>query len=77
MGKIIMLGTGNSLVYDLFNTCFLMENNDEFLLVDTGGGAEILRRLKTNGVSLKNLHNIFISHCHVDHILGLMWILKK
>ena len=77
MGKIIMLGTGHSLVYDIFNTCFLMENNDEFLLVDTGGGAEILRRLKINGVSLKNLHNIFISHCHVDHILGLMWILKK
>lgn len=77
MEKIIMLGTGHGFTYDLYNTCFLIKNNKEFLLVDTGGGAEIVRRLKQENIDLKDVHEIFISHCHTDHILGLMWMLKK
>ena len=77
MKKIIMLGTGHGFVYDIYNTCFLIKNDNDFLLVDTGGGAEIVRRLKLCNIELKDVHNIFISHCHTDHILGLMWMLKK
>ncbi len=77
MSSIKMLGTGHGFVFDLYNTCFLLKNNDDFLLVDTGGGAEIVRRLKQSYIELKDIQNIFISHCHTDHILGLMWILKK
>lgn len=55
----------------------MLKNNDEILLVDTGGGAEIVRRLKQSNIDLKDIHNIFISHCHTDHILGLMWMLKR
>lgn len=77
MAKIKMLGTGHGFVFDIYNTCFLLENNNQFLLVDTGGGAEIVRRLKMCNIELKDVHNIFISHCHTDHILGLMWMLKR
>lgn len=77
MGKIIMLGTGHGFTFDIYNTCFLIKNEKDFLLVDTGGGAEIVRRLKQNDIELKDVHNIFISHCHTDHILGLMWMLKR
>lgn len=77
MYSIKMLGTGNGFTFDLFNTCFLLNNNNDFLLVDTGGSAEIVRRLKMCNIELKDVHDIFISHCHTDHILGLMWMLKK
>ena len=77
MASIKMLGTGHGFVFDIYNTCFLLKNNNEKLLVDTGGGAEIVRRLKQSNIDLKDIHNIFISHCHTDHILGLMWMLKR
>lgn len=74
MNKIIMLGTGNGFVHDLYNTCFLI--NDSFL-VDTGGSADIVKNLKLAGVKLTDIHNIFISHTHTDHLLGLFWLLKR
>lgn len=44
MEKIIVLGTGAASVVNNFNTCFILENNSqEYLLVDTGGGNQILK----------------------------------
>lgn len=77
MEKIIMLGTGHGSVMNSYNTCFLLENNHENLLVDTGGSIQIIKNLLTKGYKLTDIHNIFISHCHTDHILGLCWIFKK
>lgn len=77
MEKITMLGTGHGFTFDLFNTCFLLENDKQNFLVDTDGGVEIVKNLNTKGFKLTNIHDIFISHCHTDHILGLAWILKK
>lgn len=77
MPSIKMLGTGHGFTFDIYNTCFLLKNNNEFLLVDTGGSVEIVRRLKLSKIELRDIHQIFISHCHTDHILGLMWILKR
>ena len=42
MEKIIMLGTGHGFVWNLYNTCFLLENGKEKLLVDTGGELMLL-----------------------------------
>lgn len=77
MEKIIMLGTGHGAVMDLYNTCFLLDNDGENLLVDTGGSIQIIKNLQIMGYKLTDIHNIFISHCHTDHILGLCWILKR
>lgn len=77
MEKITMLGIGHGFTFDLFNTCFLLENDKQNFLVDTGGGVEIVKNLNAKGFKLTDIHDIFISHCHTDHILGLAWILKK
>lgn len=77
MEKIIMLGTGNGLTFNIYNTCFILKNGDENLLVDTGGGAEIIQRIEKANFKLSDIHNVFISHCHTDHLLGLMWIFKR
>lgn len=77
MEKIIMLGTGNGGTLDLYNTCFLIQNNSGNFLVDTGGSIEIIRRLKKVNIDIKDIKNIFISHSHTDHILGLIWMFKR
>lgn len=77
MEKIIMLGTGNGGTFDLYNTCFVLQNNNGNFLVDTGGSIEIIRRLKQANIDLKDIKHIFISHSHTDHILGLIWMFKK
>ena len=37
MQKIIMLGTGNGGTLDLYNTCFVIQNNVGNFRVDHGG----------------------------------------
>lgn len=77
MNKIIMLGTGCGGTMDLYNTCFVIQNEKGNFLVDTGGSIEIVKRLKVKNINLIDIHNIFISHQHTDHILGLIWMFKK
>ena len=43
MEKLIMLGTGNAGVKKCYNTCFVLKNKNEYLLVDAGGGNGILK----------------------------------
>lgn len=77
MNKIIMLGTGHGGTLDLYNTCFVIQNDKGNFLVDTGGGIEIIRRLKQINIDCEDIRHIFISHSHTDHILGLFWLFKK
>jgi len=77
MSKIIMLGVGNGGTLDLYNTCFVIQNNNGNFLVDTGGGIEIIKRLNLSGIDYKKIRDIFISHSHTDHILGIFWLFKK
>lgn len=37
--KLTMLGTGNALVTECYNTCFVMEDKGQYFMVDGGGGA--------------------------------------
>ncbi len=77
MNKIIMLGTGNGGTMDLYNTCFVIQNESGNFLIDTGGSIEILKRLNKVNIDYKTIQHIFISHSHTDHILGLFWYFKK
>ena len=77
MNRIVMLGVGHGGTLDLYNTCFLIQNEMGNLLVDTGGSIEIINRLKRANCELKDIKHIFISHSHTDHILGLFWLFKK
>ena len=77
MEKIVMLGTGNGGTLNLYNTCFVVQNDKGDFLVDTGGSIELLKRLSNAGINYKDIKHIFISHSHTDHILGLIWMFKK
>ena len=77
MQKLIILGTGNGGTLDLYNTCFVIQNDKGNFLVDTGGSIEIIKRLNEVNIDIKDIKHIFISHSHTDHILGLIWIFKR
>lgn len=74
--KLTLLGTGNAAVTKCYNTCFTIEKNGEIFLVDAGGGNTILSRLEQAGLFLGNIHTMFVTHKHIDHILGVIWIIR-
>lgn len=49
--NITMLGTGNALVTECYNTCFVIHENKEYFLVDGGGGNTILHQLKKTNIN--------------------------
>lgn len=50
-----------------------MQKGEEYFLVDAGGGNGILSQLDKAGIPLESIHNIFVTHTHNDHILGMVW----
>ena len=76
MEKITILGTGNATVTRCYNTCFTLHTATTTLLVDAGGGNGILSQLEKAGIPLTDIHHMFVTHAHTDHILGTIWILR-
>ena len=69
--KMHLLGTGHATATECYNTCFTINNSDNsYFLVDTGGGNGILKQLVASKILLEEIKAIFISHIHMDHILG-------
>lgn len=75
--NILMLGTGHATATNCYNTCFLINNEDSPLLIDSGGGNGILSQFERSHTSFKCLHDMFITHAHTDHILGAVWVIRK
>lgn len=71
-----MLGTGHAIVTHCYNTCFVLEENHEYFLVDTGGGGQILTQLEQANIDLCSIKAVFISHAHTDHIMGVFWLIR-
>lgn len=74
--EITILGTGNAAVTKCYNTCFTIKDNDQYLLVDGGGGNKILEQLEKASINWKDIRHIFVTHKHVDHIMGIMWLVR-
>ena len=74
--KLTILGTGNAIVTECYNTCFVISDENQHFLVDGGGGNTLLSRLKNAGISFKDIHDIFVTHKHIDHLLGIIWIIR-
>lgn len=74
--KLTMLGTGNALVTEYYNTCFIMEENNRLFMVDGGGGNTILRQIKHAGYDWMDVRHIFVTHKHIDHLMGVIWMVR-
>lgn len=74
--KLTILGTGNAMVTKCYNTCFAIENDGHYFLVDGGGGNTIMKQLKNADIDWKEITDVFVTHKHVDHIMGIVWIMR-
>ena len=74
--KITMLGTGNALVTECYNTCFILDDNGKYFMVDGGGGNAVLTQIKHAGYDWMDMRHIFVTHKHVDHLLGIVWMIR-
>lgn len=76
MEKMVVLGTGNATVKHCYNTCFALKQEDEYFLVDAGGGNGILLQLEKSHIPLEKIHHLFVTHEHTDHLLGVIWVIR-
>ena len=76
MNKITMLGTGNATVTHIYNTCFTLQTSTTLLLVDAGGGNGILTQLRKADIQIADIHHLFVTHSHTDHVLGVIWVVR-
>lgn len=74
--ELIMLGTGNAIVTECYQTCFVIKDQDQYFMVDGGGGAQILRQLKEAHIDWKDIKDIFVTHKHLDHLTGIIWMMR-
>ena len=74
--QITMLGTGNATVSLIYNTCFVLQTPSTLMLVDAGGGNGILAQLKKVNVQISDIHHLFVTHAHTDHVLGVIWVIR-
>ena len=74
--KLTILGTGNAMVTKCYNTCFAIEKDGHYFLVDGGGGNTIMKQLKDADIDWREITDVFVTHKHVDHIMGIIWIMR-
>ena len=80
--RLTMLGTGHALATKCYNACFALQDDamgkapGRTFLVDAGGGNGILTQLERAGIDWHSIHDLFVTHTHVDHLLGSVWILR-
>lgn len=74
--KLTLLGTGNAMVTECYNTCFVLHEAGRHFMVDGGGGNTVMRQLKRANLDWHDMRDIFITHKHIDHILGAIWMIR-
>ncbi|MFI3202531.1 MAG: MBL fold metallo-hydrolase [Eubacteriales bacterium] len=77
MNQLIVLGTGNALATECYNTCYLIEEQGEHIMVDAGGGNGILVQMKRGNIDFASVRHLIITHEHSDHVLGVVWVFRK
>ena len=75
--RVTMLGTGNAMCVNCYNTCFYLHSPRGGMLVDGGGGNGILRQLLKAKIPFEGIRHMFVTHCHTDHIMGAIWMIRK
>lgn len=76
MEQLYVFGTGNAAATHYYNTCFAIRDGEQYFMVDAGGGNGILRILEDMKITYPQIHHIFVTHEHTDHLLGIVWMVR-
>ena len=77
MEKLIVLGTGNASVTNCYNTCSIIQDEKgRYFMIDAGGGNGVLTQLDKLSIAVEDIHEIFLTHEHTDHLLGMIWMIR-
>lgn len=75
--RVVFLGTGGALNPERYQAAVLVESAGTRMLLDTGGGLGLVRRLLAAEVDPASIGHVFLSHRHLDHIGGLEpWLMS-
>jgi ribonuclease Z len=75
MSKITILGSASGMpVPGRAHACFVLETDEESFLFDVGEGCA--SSLLQHGIDHDRVFNIFITHMHPDHCIGLPMLLQ-
>ena len=74
--NLTLLGTGNATVTHCYNTCFVLHESGQYLLVDGGGGNGLLCQLEKAHLRWQDMRTVFVTHKHMDHLLGILWLMR-
>lgn len=75
--ELTILGTGNAQATAFYNTCFTLTCKEGILLVDGGGGNGLFTQLKRANIKWQDIRHIFVTHKHIDHLLGILWMVRR
>ena len=74
--NLTILGTGNATATHCYNTCFVLDEGGQYLLVDGGGGNGLLQQLEKTQLRWQDMRTVFVTHKHMDHLLGILWLMR-
>lgn len=72
--KVYTLGCGGWIPAQNETSCFLVESRDCLIMLDAGTGVSNIRYF-TDVLEKYNTLNIILTHYHLDHIIGLSYLL--
>lgn len=72
MTQIIALGTGSAFTMKNYQTNYIINRNEKFLLIDCG--TDVRFSLNAQGLGARDIDAVYISHAHADHIGGMEYL---
>lgn len=75
--ELIFVGTGSAFPSGSYNACFAVRTPEMVWLTDGGGGYGLFAALERCEIRPEEIHYLFVTHSHTDHIFGAVWLLRK
>src|SRR3989338_5200903 len=76
MKKLTFLGTGHGMPIASTTSCIFLEDGRNNLLLDAGGGHDVLGKFHAAGIDINSIKNVLITHYDSDHILGIVPLVR-
>lgn len=76
MNRLLFLGTGHAMPINSSCSSVLVESESTNMLLDCGGGFDILKQFNCAKKDPTTIQNIFITHSDSDHILGIVPLVR-